>query len=178
MFTEGVNIPPPKTIILPKSKAKSGPEGVESQEHFLLKVYAAVNPSQILSGSGFQSIQLEYSFPTGDRADILMADGYGRVLGIEIEVAVDDDQFEGLLQAIKYRYMGELQARMQPGDSRAILIAYRISKKMKSLCEDYNIECYEVDKATVERWSQTDQGKSEIAKHQHQRFIERVPEAE
>lgn len=81
MFTEGINILPPKTNIPPKSKGKSGPEGVESQEHFLLKVYAAVNPSQILSGSGFRSIKVEYSFPTGDRADFWPLPEHRRLVG-------------------------------------------------------------------------------------------------
>lgn len=151
-----------------KSKENTGwsGEGGESSEHFLLKIYVATNPSKVINESKIQTVGIEYPYPTGDRADILLSDQFGKVLGVEIEVSVNDDQFEGLLQAIKYRYMAEVMTMRKLGDSRAILVAYTVSEKMKSLCKKYNVQCIEVDRNIVEQWSLTDEGKKALAEHQ------------
>ena len=128
--------------------------GEESDAHKSLKQYVADNPESVFSEKGISTLQVEYPFPTMDRADILLTDSYGRIIGVEIEVNVNDGQFEGLLQAIKYRYMGELMTSRKPGDSRAVLIAYSISQNMKKLCSDYNITFIEVEKSTVDNWLQ------------------------
>jgi hypothetical protein len=40
----------------------------------------------------------------------------------------------------------------QRGDSRAILVAYDISDTMLQRCADYAVECFIIDRPTVERW--------------------------
>lgn len=139
----------------------------ESKEHLLLKSYVASNPEIVLGEQNIQTIKVEYQFPTGDRADILLEDEFGRIIGMEIEVNVDDNQFEGLLQAIKYRYMSELMTDRAPGDSRAILVAYKISQKMKLLCDKYYIQHIEINKQNVEKWSLTKEGIAALAEQRH-----------
>lgn len=135
-----------------KSYEASRHGGEESDAHKNLKLYVAANPSIVLSEIGVSTYQVEFPFPTMDRADIILEDQFGRILGVEIEVSVGDGQIEGLLQAIKYRFMGELMMKRKPGDSRSVLIAYSISSKMKRLCEEYNIQSIEVDRSIVESW--------------------------
>lgn len=149
--------------IIPSKKPKtknigSGGKGGESLEHYLLKHYVASNPSVTLQENGIKTFGVEFPFPTGDRADILLLDHFGRIIGVEIEITVENDQLEGLLQSIKYRYMAELMTDRQSGDSRAILIAYSISEKMKALCSRYDIQHIEVEKQVVKQWSLTKEG--------------------
>ena len=166
IFKGNVETIPYKTKVISAENGRRG-EG-ESREHFLLKIYVAFNPSKVIGESNVQTFEIEYPFPTGDRADILLLDKFGKILGVEIEVSVNDNQIEGLLQAIKYRYMSELMTTRKLGDSRALLIAYTISEKMKSLCNEYDIQCIEVDKSIVEQWSLTDEGKSKLAEQRLQ----------
>lgn len=166
IFKGNVETIPYKTKVISAENGRGG-EG-ESREHFLLKMYVAFNPSKVIDESNVQTFEIEYPFPTGDRADILLLDKFGKILGVEIEVSVNDDQIEGLLQAIKYRYMSELMTTRKLGDSRALLIAYIISDKMKLLCNKYDIQCIEVDKSIVEQWSLSDEGKSKLAEQRLQ----------
>lgn len=133
---------------------QSGFGAEESKEHRNLKLYVAANPEVTLSEKGVTTLEVEYSFPTMDKADIMLTDQFGKIIGVEIEVSVNDGQYEGLLQAIKYRYMGELITKRRPGDSRAVLIAYTVAPNMKHLCSDYNITCIEVNKHIVDKWAE------------------------
>lgn len=136
----------------------------ESREHLMLKKYVALNPESVFKEKNIHTIKVEYQFPTGDRADILLEDEFGRVIGLEIEINVEDNQFEGVLQAIKYRFMSELITEKEPGDSRAVLVAYSISKKVKALCDKYHVQHIEVDKQLVEIWSRSKDGISALSK--------------
>lgn len=141
-------------IKLPKpskhpGKGKGG--GPESQIHKDLKEYVANNPIEAI-GEGTETLKVEYTFPTGDRADIVLNDSYQRILAVEIEPAVGDGDLEGPLQAIKYRYMLEMMTNRAPGDSRAILIAHSISQKIQELCNKYGIHCIQISKKTVAQW--------------------------
>lgn len=146
-----------KTIKFSNKKRKRS-KIVESLDHYLLKHYVASNPSIILNEAGIRSFKVEFSYPTGDRADILLVDSFGRIIGVEIEINVNDKDYEGLLQAIKYRYMAELVTNRKPGDSRAILIAYTITRNMQKLCSKYDVEFLEVDKKNVNRWARKGEG--------------------
>lgn len=164
IFKGNVETAPYKSKIKFNENGKcAGGGGEESPEHFLLKIYVATNPSKVVNESNVQTFQIEYPYPTGDRADILLLDKFGKVLGVEVEVSVNDDQLEGALQAIKYRYMSEVMTTRKLGDSRAILVAYSISDKMKSLCKEYDIQCIEVDRNIVKQWSLSDEGKNALA---------------
>jgi len=125
------------------SKGSFG-EGGESKEHRVFKEFVASNPSAILGEQGLETIKMEYPFITGDRADIVLKDAFGRMIGAEIEISVED-QITGILQAIKYRYMLALVEERKNYETRAFLIAKSISRKMREICDEYEVECFEVD---------------------------------
>jgi hypothetical protein len=131
----------------------SGGHGMgEGETHLNLKNYVAANPAVALSEPGLSTFRVEYEFPTNDRADIVLIDQHNRIVGVEIEPTVEDVNLVGLLQAIKYRYMLECATNREPGDSRGVLIAHRISRKVKDLCEHYGIEHHEIPRDVVTSW--------------------------
>lgn len=135
---------------LPVPRGHGGVGGVgEGETHERLKLHVAGNPEAAIGELGLQTLKVEYPFPSGDRADIVMADAYGRIVGVEVEPSVEDGDVVGVLQAIKYRYMLELMADREPGDSRAILVAHRISQGTRELCARYGVEYVEVPRAIV-----------------------------
>jgi hypothetical protein len=141
-------------IIVPKIKPhKYSKNSFESIDHYLLKYYVAENPALVLKETGMKLKKVEYSFPTGDRADIILEDKYGRIIGLEIEVDVHDGEFEGILQAIKYRYMAEPLEGRKNKDSRAVLVAYSITTPMKDICKKYEVSYIEVTRQEVNNWA-------------------------
>ena len=126
--------------------------GGEGIVHLNLKNYVASNPAVALNESGLQLLRLEYQFPTNDRADIVLMDQYNRIVGVEIEPAVGDNEWAGPLQAIKYKHMLECVTRREPGDSRGVLIAHEISANIKTVCASYGIECCEISRDLVDTW--------------------------
>lgn len=152
-----------RPIELPVKDARGwsggGGEG-EGAIHLNLKNYVAANPSIALSEPGLRTLTVEYEFPTSDCADIVLADRFNRIVGVEIEPAVDDVNKVGLLQAIKYRYMLECVTEREKGDSRGILIAHRIGRKVKALCKQYGIEHHEISQDIVNAWLIRKQGEA------------------
>lgn len=124
----------------------TGKGGGESKEHCELKEFVAANPSAAIGEVGLRTIKVEFSFPTGDRADIVLADRYDRVIGVEIEPKVGDSDDVGVLQAIKYRRMLEWSADRAPGDSRSLLVAYAISDRMRQRCAQYAVQCVVIER--------------------------------
>ncbi|MFC2021636.1 hypothetical protein ACFLTR_00250 [Chloroflexota bacterium] len=135
------------TVRKAKKKGNWGPHdgSGESEEHRRLKEYVASNPSIILGEQGLETVEVEYGFPCGDRADIVLKDVDGNIIGAEIEIDVDNTQLAGVLQAIKYRYMLALMEERKNFETRAFLIAKSVSKDMVDLCEKYEVECFIVD---------------------------------
>ena len=131
-----------------------GKGGREGNAHLHLKNYIAANPCLALNEDGMEVVKVEYHFSSGDRADILLKDRYGQVLGLEVETNVKDDAYgmAGVLQAVKYRFMGALTEGNFYDDSRSILVAYSISRLIKKLCKKYEIETVEVPQKTVNEW--------------------------
>jgi len=137
--------------------------GVESEEHRYLKEYVAANPTDVLHEEGVRHLFTEYLFCTNDQADVVLQDRFGRVIGVEVEVAIDETNLAGMLQAIKYRYMLEVTHKRSAGDSRALLVAYQISPAVKKACENYSVEAVEVAKELVRKWAKD--GKSSVLSH-------------
>jgi hypothetical protein len=140
----------PKSVIKPKShpgRIVHRGEEVESESHLRLKQFVAANPSLAIGETGLKTVAVEYDkFGTGDRADIVLEDAYGRMIGLEVEVSVDNTQYEGLLQAIKYRYMlAPLFARLNY-ETRAFLVAHSIIQDVRELCDRYEVEYFIIDK--------------------------------
>lgn len=100
------NVLPPFRTSVRRGGRREGTEA-EGEEHRRLKEYVASNPSEVLGERGMRHLHTEYLFPTGDQADVVLEDHIGRIVGVEVEVSVTDEQNEGMLQAIKYRRMLE-----------------------------------------------------------------------
>ena len=129
--------------------SKGGIGGGESQEHKQLKQFVAADPAAVLGETGLRTLEIEYPFPTGDRADVVLADGHDRIIGVEVEPAVGDMDEVGVLQAIKYRRMLEWSTNRAHGDSRAFLVAYSVSDSMRERCAKYQVECFEIARERV-----------------------------
>lgn len=126
--------------------------GGESQAHLSLKEYVAANPSIVLGEPLVETVAVERAFPTGDRADIVMRDQFGRIIGLEIELDIPDGDITGPLQAIKYRRMLEMVSGIQHGDGRAILVAHSIPEDVRHVCDQYEVECFVVNLSDVQAW--------------------------
>ena len=134
------------------SVGRSRNGGEEGPVHLNLKNYVASNPAVALNERGLRTLHVEYPFPTNDRADIVLADRHNRIIGLEIEPTIPGVDLVGLLQAIKYQYMLECVTQRERGDSRGILVAHKISGQVKTVCEKYGIECFEISRNEVESW--------------------------
>jgi len=126
--------------------------GGEGPQHLALKEYVAAHPSLVMGESGVTTYAVERGFPTGDRADIVLRDSYGRFIGLEVEVVVGSGDIIGALQAVKYRRMLEMAMGAKHGDGRAVLVAHSIAGDVKKLCASYDVECREVLEKHVIAW--------------------------
>ena len=135
--------------VIQSNEGNSYGGGGESDAHRALKHYVAKHCSDVFGEDGLKWVHTEYQFSTGDRADIVLEDKYGRIMGVEIEVDVGKSDLTGTLQAIKYRWMLEVLRSCKHGDSRAALVAYTIDEEVKRISEAYNVECIEVSRSLV-----------------------------
>ena len=133
--------------------------GGESQSHLDLKEYVAANPSKVLNESEVTTVAVERAFTTGDCADIVLKDRFGKIIGLEIEVHIPTGDLTGPLQAIKYRRMLEMATDICHGDGRAVLVAYSISADVQKVCERYEVECIEIEEKEVHAWRISSGGK-------------------
>jgi RecB family endonuclease NucS len=145
------------TVPVESRDARSGHQGGtgESQPHLDLKEYVAAHPSVVLNEPDVRLLDVERAFPTGDRADVVLQDRIGRIIGLEVEIIVPSGDLTGALQAIKYRRMLEMATGIRHGDGRAVLVAYEIAADVQRLCRDYEVECFEVSRAAVAAWRQS-----------------------
>jgi hypothetical protein len=148
------SLPAPQELSPKAYIPHDAPGGVESKEHRYLKEYVAGNPTNVLHEEGVRYLFTEYPFCTNDQADVVLEDKFGRIIGVEVEVAIDEKNLAGMLQAIKYRYMLEVTHERSAGDSRALLVAYQISPGVKGACKKYNVEAVEVAKELVMKWAE------------------------
>jgi len=113
--------------------------------------FVAADPSSTINEPGLSTLRVEYSFTSGDRADIVLVDQYSRIVAVEIEIEPEVTAMDeaGPLQAIKYRHMLEWSANRAPGDSRALLIAHKIDTVIREKCVKYGVECYEIPRERV-----------------------------
>jgi hypothetical protein len=121
----------------------------ESDAHRNLKLFVASDPSRVLGEEGLSTLAVEYQFPTQDRADLVLEDRFGCVIGLEVEVDCGPDHIAGVLQAIKYRRMLEVMLKRHLGDGRAMLVAYSLSPEVRELCARYDVEAVAVSRETV-----------------------------
>lgn len=120
-------------------------KGGEGKIHKALKEKIATNPSQVLGEDGLSLIHVEYPYPTGDRADLILKNAENQYIAVEVEVAVDLYDLSGVLQAIKYSRMYAIECRRKFEEVKAYLVAHQISDGVKDLCRQYDIETFVID---------------------------------
>jgi len=101
--------------------------GGEGPDHKRLKERVAADPVAVLGEDGLALIKMEYPYPTGDRADIILCDQENRYVAVEIEVAVDLADISGVLQAIKYSRMYAIECRLMSDNHSYRLTTIRIT---------------------------------------------------
>ncbi len=116
-----------------------GPGG-EGPAHLALKQRIAANPARILDEPGLKLVQIEWSFPTGDRIDVLLKDRYGRFVAVEVEVDCDERELIGPLQCMKYRAMLAYYFNRPLDEFRTILVAHSIHGNVRLRCNRHNVE--------------------------------------
>ena len=115
----------------------------EGDEHKSIKAHAIKNREKIF-GKGAEFFKEEYYFASSDRANLIFSMPEGKFIAVEVEVDVGDNDIVGLLQAIKYKYMFPVQENIHFNQVEGMLIANVISKKIKEICQKYNIFYYEI----------------------------------
>lgn len=116
----------------------------ESREHKLVKLLVKLFADEVI-GQHLEPIAEEYVFPTGDKADLIMKDATGRLVAVEAEVdIVEEDDITGLLQAVKYKHMLEVERRFPWSRCRAMLVGFSVHPKIKEWASSYNVEVFEI----------------------------------
>jgi hypothetical protein len=133
----------------PAGHPHHGEGGPESEAHLALKMYVAANPAEVLGEEGLRTLAVEYEFPTQDRADIVLEDRFGCVIGLEVEVDCGPQHLAGILQAIKYRRMLEAVMRRPHNDGRAMLVAYSVCSEVRAVCSRYEVEVHAIPRHLV-----------------------------
>jgi hypothetical protein len=154
-FTKNANGNPKLKSILEERKKRPPRNyfGPESDAHRQLKEYIAENASTALNEPGLTTFGVEYKFATNDRADVVLEDADGKIIGVEIEIEQGPEQLDGLLQAIKYRFMLAPFTERTYEQTRGFLIAYSLSDEIRDICEMYEIEHFTIDRHIVESWA-------------------------
>lgn len=127
-----------------------GPGG-ESAAHKLLKLYVAAHPLE-LGFSQEAEAHVEYSFPTGDRVDVLFENHRPDRTVVEVEVEGERNVCVGILQAIKYRSLAAVDAGypLLTGRVGSLVVAYNTDyPKALTLAERYEISLKSVDRELV-----------------------------
>ena len=115
---------------------KYGPGG-EGRDHRRLKLWVSKHP-QALGLSQVKKVQVEHSFPSGDRADVVFDMAGGRYAVVEVETL---DALPGCYQALKYKTLrcAELSLCVASSKVEAITVAWTFNEGAKRLCNRYGI---------------------------------------
>ena len=118
--------------------------GGESNEHRELKEDLAFNPSQL--GKGLELVKIEYTFDSNDRVDILLRDGFGNPVTVEVETGFSfgNGRHVGVWQAVKYKHLAAVKYGLPCEHVRSILAAPEIPDDVKAKCKELGIEPIEV----------------------------------
>ena len=99
--------------------------GGEGELHKAIKEFIFSDPDAALASlrtGPYQRVAMEYVFPTGDRVDVVLLDGTGNVLLVEVKPFVDADDLSPFAQAAKYRVLWNI-LRERPVDEIRCLVA-------------------------------------------------------
>lgn len=122
----------------------------ERHPHRLLVDYVAADPTFALREEGLETVGVGREFPFGETVDLVLEDRAGTI--VAVQAGSDEDPLRSIARACVRRAMLELAMERRPGESRAFVVAYSVSEKMRELCASYGVECFAIDRNLVRSW--------------------------
>ncbi len=123
----------------------TGFAGGEGEVHRNLKEFIYNEPDVALAAlqSGpYQRVAMEYAFPTGDRVDVVLIDGSGNVLLVEVKPLLQPDDLTPFAQAAKYRLLWSILRERSVSEVRCLVAAPDISASpWRKMRDKHAIEC-------------------------------------
>ena len=116
--------------------------GGEGEQHKKLKKKLANNPSQL--GEGLKLVEIEHTFQSKDRVDILLKDSVGNPVTVEVETHIQSENYVGVWQAVKYKHLAAVEYGLSCDQVRSVLVAPGIPDDVKEECKKFGIEPKEV----------------------------------
>ena len=91
-------------------------------------------------------VEIEYTFGSGDRVDILLKDGAENPVTVEVETGFSSGagRYVGVWQAVKYQHLAAMKCSLPCEQVRSILAAPEIPEDVKEKCKELGIEPIEV----------------------------------
>ena len=120
----------------------TGGGGPPGEEHENLKDYLADNPSEL--GVGLELVKKEHTFESGDRVDILLKDGSGNPVTVEVKPYILPRSYGEVWQAVRYKHIAAVEHQLPCEQVRSILAAPEIPDDVKAKCKQLGIEPFEV----------------------------------
>jgi len=127
----------------------------ESDRHKRLKQYVADHPQIIGLGSGAKA-NVEYSFTSGDRADVVLTGGGAAFTAVEVELEGARNLVVGAYQAIKYATLCAAEAGLDLGFGsgkpvRAVLVAHETDyPEVSEIAAKYGVELVSVPESSIQ----------------------------
>jgi len=117
-----------------------GGPGGESPSHIALKMLLARNPS--LLGQDLALVQVEYSFASLDKADILFMTRDGSPVTVEVETHIPDGNYVGVWQAVKYQHLAAMQFGRDCRSVRTVVVAPSFPENVLDKCRELGVEWF------------------------------------
>ena len=123
---------------------ESSSGGGESDEHRELKERLAANTFEL--GAELELVEVEHTFGSGDRVDILLKDSSESPVTVEVETGFSsgNGRYVGVWQAVKYQHLAAMECGLECKQVRSILAAPEIPDDVKKKCKELGIEPIEV----------------------------------
>jgi hypothetical protein len=122
--------------------------GGEGDLHKRIKEHVYEHPDAALAelNSGpYQSVAMEYVLPTGDRIDVVLIDGSGNMLLVEVKPVLAPDDLAPFAQAAKYRLLWHILRERPMDEIRCLVVAPDISASpWKKMRDTHAVECLSV----------------------------------
>jgi hypothetical protein len=129
-----------------RSGSTKGGGGGEGPVHRTLKERIAADPETVLQEKGLRHVKTEMPFPTGDRIDVVLEDGLGRPVAVEVEVDCDHNELCGPLQCMKYRGILAYWLGRDPREVRMVLAAHSVHRAVADRAARAGIEIILVER--------------------------------
>ena len=139
--------------VLAKAGGRVGSFGLggESEAHKRLKLYTASRP-ELLALSSQATSELEHSFVTGDRVDVLFNNHGPLRTVVEIELDKPDGILIGVHQAIKYRSLAAAESHLglvSPDVGAAVVAFGPGDSRVRELADTYDVRLVTVNRREV-----------------------------